>query len=135
MSSKHYKKECIFVLFAKGFKFLIFTPLYLKSYLDYTQLYLLWSSWHNWFYAVFIWSVYIIIIIYLYIYNYIYLNIYIYIYIYIYMHVFIQICLYIHFQGSQEFNSIFWTLGTLEKKLLSVVWSRVQSIFVIWIVN
>ena len=46
-ASKSYKKG-IFILFVKGFEFLISTPLHLKCYLDYTQLHLFWSSWHNW---------------------------------------------------------------------------------------
>ena len=38
-ASKSYKKG-IFILFVKGFEFLISTPLHLKCYLDYTQLYI-----------------------------------------------------------------------------------------------
>ena len=49
---KRYKKEYIFILFVKGFEFLIFTPLNLNL-LKYTQSYLFLSSWRNWFVAVF----------------------------------------------------------------------------------
>ena len=103
------KKEWTFMLFVKGTEFLIFTPLHLKFYFDYTQLLNCIYFYHPWQLVCCCFYFYLDIYIWINIHTYIYIYIYIYIskYCYLQSNWLILFCISLY----SNFAFIYWRLN------------------------